>query len=401
MRALAVIVLATLPLMGAFAQELPGRAIVLKTGDHGTESAPVALKYDGAAPSTNIHAVDRASGTRYPATVANGSFVFVAAELKPNTTYTLDVEVAKEFTLNSARIEPREIGNALEVIVHDKLLTVYYHEDDAKKPYLWPLNSEGGVSVTRSWPMGDKDQTTDHPHHKSFWTAYGNVNGADCWTEGENTGKQKSGDVDWGAGDAFAWIRAKNVWEDNGGKPVISEEREYRFYSAVPESVRLIDVRVTFTADHGDVHFKDTKEGGIVSLRIADELREKGGTGTITQSTGAVGSAQCWGKPAAWCDYSGTIAGAGKRGVAVFDHPKNLRHPTHWHVRDYGLMGANCFGYNDFTSGKENGDYDMKAGESLTFNYRLYVHSGDVKEAEVAEQYAGFANPPKAEWVTK
>ena len=401
MRACAAVAVACSLCSFAFAQDLACSAIAVKTGDEGTRYAPIELLYKGAAPDTNVHAVDRASGAKYAATVANGTFVFVPSELKANTTYTFDVEVAKEYTQYTARVEPREIGNAIEVIVNDKLLTVYYHEDDAKKPYLWPLNAEGGVSVTRGWPMGDQDQTTDHPHHKSFWSAYGNLNEADCWTEGENSGKQKSGEVDWGAGDAMAWIRAKNIWESREGKPVLSEEREYRFYSAGPESVRLIDVRVTFTADRGPVHFKDTKEGGIVSLRIADALREKGGNGTITQSTGAVGSAQCWGKAAAWCDYSGTLEGAGKRGVAVFDHPKNLRHPTNWHVRDYGLMGANCFGYNDFTGGKENGDYDMKSEETLTFRYRVYVHSGDVKEARVAEQYAGFSSPPKAEWVTK
>jgi len=31
-------------------------------------------------------------------------------------------------------------------------------------------------------------------------------------------------------------------------------------------------------------------------------------------------------------------------GIAVFDHPSNPRHPTTWHVRDYGLFAANPLG---------------------------------------------------------
>ena len=77
------------------------------------------------------------------------------------------------------------------------------------------------------------------------------------------------------------------------------------------------------------------------------------------------------------------------------DHPSSFRYPTHWHVRDYGLMGANAFGYSYFygqDSGK-NGDHVLKAGESLTFNYRIYVHAGDVNDANVKGHYAQYTNP--------
>ena len=86
--------------------------------------------------------------------------------------------------------------------------------------------------------------------------------------------------------------------------------------------------------------------------------------------------------------------GFGKVGVTIMDHPSSFRYPTHWHVRDYGLVGANAFGYSYFygnDSGK-NGDHLLKQGESLTFNYRIYIHTGDVKEANVAEQYDLFKN---------
>ena len=37
-------------------------------------------------------------------------------------------------------------------------------------------------------------------------------------------------------------------------------------------------------------------------------------------------------------------------------------------------------------------------GETLTFNYRVYVHRGDAKGAKVADRYADYINPPKVSW---
>ena len=34
------------------------------------------------------------------------------------------------------------------------------------------------------------------------------------------------------------------------------------------------------------------------------------------------------------------LANGKEYGVAVFDHPQNPRHPTRWHVREYGLLAA-------------------------------------------------------------
>ena len=56
-----------------------------------------------------------------------------------------------------------------------------------------------------------------------------------------------------------------------------------------------------------------------------------------------------WGKRADWVDYYGNVAGE-IVGIAIFDHPKNLRHPTYWHARSYGLLAANPFGLREFTA---------------------------------------------------
>ena len=104
--------------------------------------------------------------------------------------------------------------------------------------------------------------------------------------------------------------------------------------------------------------------------------------------------ANAWGKPAAWVDYYGQIDGR-SYGVAIFDHKENLRHPTTWHARDYGLFAVNPFGLHDFNLGaKGAGDHTVPLGGSLRFRYRVFFHHGDTKVSQVVEQFSAYADPP-------
>jgi hypothetical protein len=79
-------------------------------------------------------------------------------------------------------------------------------------------------------------------------------------------------------------------------------------------------------------------------------------------------------------------------GIAVFDHPRNLRAPTYWHARAYGLLAANPFGVKQFTGDRrQNGRYAIPAGEALVFRYRVFIHHGNPSQAQVAEAYLRFA----------
>jgi hypothetical protein len=380
-------------------EPVEGRRIRLTAGEAMTLHAPLTLPCDAPTPEGKIVAVEGKTGKRHPVTLADGVLWFVPEGAMPRTThtYTLDVQ---EKTPPIVRIEKRDGQDALDVHLFDEHFTTYHYSNDNKKPFLWPVNSVGGVPVTRGFPMADAEDTDDHVHHRSLYTAYGDLNGVDCWSEGGGSGFQHTKRVAHGSGDAFGWIRAENVWQNAERNPVIDEERLYRFY-APGAGLRLIDAEITFAASYGDVTFGDTKEGGIMTARVRDAIRTHGG-GVITNAKGGKGESACWGKPAAWCDYSGAIEGKGVHGIAILDAPANLRHPTRWHVRDYGLMGANCFGLSYFTAGQEprlNGDYLLEDGETLTFRYRVVVHEGDAEQAGLAARYANYADPPRVEWL--
>jgi hypothetical protein len=82
-------------------------------------------------------------------------------------------------------------------------------------------------------------------------------------------------------------------------------------------------------------------------------------------------------------------------GIAILDHPTNFRHPTYWHVRNYGLMTANPFGLSYFLGDKQmDGSHTLAAGEELVFRYRVLFHTDTTGEANVADKYNDYINPP-------
>lgn len=409
----------------AAAQDLDGLQIHVHGGDDPLRHIPISLPWDGGAPAGDISVVHAATGEALPATLRDGELTFIVAEVPAGETVAYRVAVNATARLPLVRLEPAPTAGqpeaeedpgdysptevdpdpAIEVAIAGDLFTVYRHSNKNRKPFLYPVMSAGQVPITRTWPMEAAEDEKDHPHHKSLWTAYGEVTllnsdteKADLWAETTgNAGWQHTETVDFASGDAYGVLRAENVWQDEDHTPLIDETREYRFY-ATPAEARLFDLVVTLTASYGDVLLSDTKEGGMFAMRVRDAIRADR-NGVITIADGRQGEGAVWGQASPWLDYSGTIEGAGERGIAIFDHPDNPRHPTRWHARDYGLVGANVFGLSYFLGDDHNGDMELAEGESVTFRYRCYIHTGGVEDANVAAKYAQYATPPRAEWV--
>jgi len=292
--------------------------------------------------------------------------------------------------INSEKVEFRIAG---------ELFTSYHYGGDIVRPFLYPVAGPGGTGMTRSYPMV-KDvagETSDHKHHRSVWVAFGDINGADDWSEEEGCARIVHREfLDKLGGPVFGRIRTLNDWVDNQGGKLMEEIRTITVYNLL-EAGRIIDLSVVFRATEGDVRFGDTKEGGIASVRVATSMDgDKGGL--ITNSFGGVTEAECWGKPAHWCDYSGSAGADRIVGISIFDNPSNFRHPTRWHVRNYGLFAANPFALSAYAGDPNvDGSHIVKSGEEFPFAYRLYFHDGDAKAGNVAEHYHGYVNPPLVE----
>jgi hypothetical protein len=308
----------------------------------------------------------------------------------------------KEYVLEASGPGPQVSGvelshedGRIRVGVGGQLLTNYLYGDPLPRSCLYPVMGPFGQGVTRAYPQEEvPDDSTDHIHHRSVWVAWGDVNGSDNWSEEKGHGLVVHREFEAvESGPVFGRIASRNDWVNASGEKLMEDRTEYRFYN-VPPSFRLIDLTVTFSATEGDVRFGDTKEGGIISVRMAAPL-EGTKSGLICNSHGGVTEAETWGKRASWCDYSGTLEGH-EVGIALFDHPQNLRYPTYWHVRDYGLMTANPFGLSFFVDKSVDGSYVLSKGGNLTFRYRMLVHAGDAEEGAVGSRYLDWVFPPTA-----
>ncbi len=278
----------------------------------------------------------------------------------------------------------------LKVEINGKLFTEYNYED-VPRPFFYPVIGPNGVPIIRHWPMKEgKDEATDHKHHRSLWFTHGEVNGHDFWSEGGRSGKivhEKFDKIT--SGRDVGIIQSRNKWVARDGKVVCTDTRTQRFYNR-PDG-QMMDFEITFHASQGKVVLGDTKEGSM-AIRLAPTMRVEGkvAKGHIINSEGNR-DGKAWGKRAAWCDYYGPVKDQ-TVGVAIFDHPKNPKHPTWWHVRTYGLFAANPFGVHNFErKPKGVGDITIPAGESMTFRYRFYFHKGDAKQAQVAKHYRQYA----------
>lgn len=337
------------------------------------ESEPVYLEAKGGVLSDKITSVV-CGDKRYPASpYKNGVIAILTAERDEALTLVADevpMEAGAEIVLN-------EEEKKAEVRIQGNLFANYVYDTEIPKPFLGPICDNDGNNFTRK-----EKNHREHPHQRSVFIAVGDVNGVDCWNEYGNYGYVRNESVsDIYSGTAYATFKVKNRWTDLQSNPLITENTRYFVYNQ-SEDCRTLDIEVTFTADYGDVEFGATKEAGPLGIRLRDELRADIGCGQLSNSWGAVGENECWGRVAEWCDYSGDLDGIGHMGVTVFDCDTNERHPTAWHIRGYGLFAANNLFFK--------GGFTIKAGESVTYRYRILFRRKNMTKDEIADKYVVY-----------
>lgn len=294
--------------------------------------------------------------------------------------------------LAEAGVSLKKAPDKITVEIDGTLFTELHFGTNASRPYLYPIIGPDGARMTRHWPMEQlAGEDHDHPHHRSFWWAHGEMNAQDFWSESPKAGRTVQTElIEATATGTGAIIRTRNRYVALDGKVVATDERALRI--PYRKDDRMIDFEITVHASSGELKLGDTKEG-TMAIRVAESMRvvkdKKPGEGHIVNSEG-LRDGETWGKRAKWCDYFGPVDGK-TVGIAIFDHPTNPRHPTWWHVRDYGLFAANPFGIHDFEKkAAGEGNLIVPANGKITFRYRFYFHRGDEKAGLVAERYQEY-----------
>lgn len=326
--------------------------------------------------------------------------------------------------------EVKDRGNKeLEIYFGREHIANYIFNEAYERPFLYPVIGPDGLCIVRQIPTFG-----DHPHHKGIGLALGEVSdqidkpGVDFWGIGR-LGDPRQGRVihqkftKIEQGPVFVRIVEENIWKQNDefedpypegrlpepdkwkikkpGKALLCETRTVTIWNTLPN--RTIDIQFTIkpmqdeVVLNADVEKRElAKENGPLLIRVADNMRGSV-EGTIVNSEGGRTEKECWGRRARWVDYYGpVIPGGPVNGIAVLDHPTNLRHPPGWHVRDYGLFAPNIF-YSKKPEWPDQGPVYLSKSQKdeLNLSYRIYIHRGDEKEGRVEEKWQSWANPPK------
>lgn len=299
----------------------------------------------------------------------------------------------------------RKDKKQVDVLYNGKLLTAYCYFDSSRKPVLFPVNTVDGITITRSYPFKMiAGERTDHPHHTGIWLNYESVNGLDFWNNSTAIAPEKR--------DHYGTIRHQAVvykktfrdkaalltyaaWIRPDNKILLKEETLHHFM--VKDNDFIIDRVTVLTATDTTVVFKDVKDG-MFAIRVARELelpsKEKSSfvdnvgnvtevapsgndvTGMYYSSNGLKGDS-VWSSKGKWVMLTGKKDGKDIT-IGIFDHPLNVGYPAYWHARGYGLFSVNPLGRKVFSKGKEELNFTLQPGKSVTFRYRIVVHSGSV-----------------------
>ncbi len=319
------------------------------------------------------------------------------------------------------KVIPNEAQQRVDILVDGKAFTSYLYTDtipDLKKPVLFPIISAGGSSITRGYPLDPQPgERIDHPHHIGMWLNYGDVNKIDFWGYSDASPVEKRDRMGTirqtklkqvKSGKGSGSLEVEMDWLNAENKALLKENTLFVFRAG--ENFRIIDRVTTLTAQKDKILFEDTKEG-MMAIRVTRALElpsdkpvvlsdAHGNKTEVTKldNTGVTGKylnseevegLDVWGKRARWVSLYGKI-NEEDVAIIIFDHPDNVNHPTYWHARGYGLFSVNPLGQVDFTDGKEELNFKLDPGKSVTFKYRTLIHTGKIDKTAINEAYNSY-----------
>jgi hypothetical protein len=248
------------------------------------------------------------------------------------------------------------------------------------RPFFFPLVGPSGQPLTRMGHPG----APNHDHHRSIWFAHNKVLGIDFWGDRLPASIRQQ---DWLAyidGDEEAILAVQLGWYDGHDPQPLLTQQLIAAVRPGPNRETLLELQTTFTPQADMLEFGQTNFG-FLAVRVAKSLSAHFGGGQLVDSDYRVGEPAIFGQRAKWMDYSGPIAAGVTEGITYFDHPTNPGHPTHWHVREDGWMGASvCFAEA----------HTITRTEPLTLRYLLHAHNGSADADRAQRTFAEFAAHP-------
>ncbi len=276
--------------------------------------------------------------------------------------------------ISQPKVTAEKVGDKIEFRVDGNLFTSYILSEHEKYPFFFPVNGPSNASVTSM-------RNANYPHHSSLFFGCDRVNGGNWWQEGLDRGQiisLRADIVETGGNKAI--IENECIWRRPGADSPIKDKRKITV--TIPSKDKfIIDFDVTMEMLM-DVNIEKTNHS-LFSGRMDPDLAVING-GTMINAEGETSEKGTFGKASAWIDFYGSRLGK-TEGMAILQHPSNKWYPAPWFTRDYGFFSPTPMYWPE-----NDKNTSLKKGEQIRLRYRVIVHSGDTKEAGIAEEFEKY-----------
>jgi hypothetical protein len=272
-----------------------------------------------------------------------------------------------------------QTGNRIDVTINNRFFTSYFFSDNEKYPFLFPVNGPATGSSVTSMRNGE------YPHHSSLFFGCDRVNGGNYWQEGLERGRiVSSGAVIAEQDSLHVIITDECIWKRPDAPSPIKDKRKITI-TAPSDGLYCIDFEIKLEMLM-DVTIEKTNHS-LFSVRMDPDLSVKYG-GTMVNEAGDSGEKGTFGKPSPWMDYFGK-RGDIIEGLAILQHPGNPDFPAPWFTRDYGFFSPTILYWpsDDIAT-------HLNKGDIITLRYKVLVHKGDTKTADIAGEFEKYRALP-------
>ncbi|MBN2313375.1 MAG: PmoA family protein [Sedimentisphaerales bacterium] len=278
--------------------------------------------------------------------------------------------------------------NLMRVLVERETLSIfdranvvlrYPYRNVPFKPYVQELYTPGGVNILRDAPH-------DHLHHHALMYAIA-VDGVNFWEEQKEPGRQQHRSFDdvkinepndllcGGFTEQLDWINPR------------SREVMLKEFRTI-EVGKLNDINATFLKWQSSFMAPENKDSVtlsgshyfglgmrfLVSMDTGGQFRNSAGRdGEVVRGDERITRAN-------WCAYTAQADGKPVT-VAMFGHPENLRHPTHWFTM------SKPFAYLSATLNVYREPLKITAEQPLVLRYAVVLWDGKVEDDRIEQAY--------------
>jgi hypothetical protein len=266
--------------------------------------------------------------------------------------------------------------SVVSVTTDGQPVAMYQYSARPRKGYLKELYSPRGVNVLRDAP-------SDHLHHHGLMFAVA-VDGVDFWSENEKCGWQKHGSL----GEVHAYskdgvpraaFRQEVDWVGPDGSTLNLKERrtiEVCRTSLTGPTTLTWRCRLQTPPDKQSVTLTGSAYFGL-GMRFVQSM-DAGGK--FVNADGKTGVEATNDVASAWCAYWASADGKPVT-VAMFDCPKNPRHPATWFTMD------SRFAYLSATLGLHTEPLVIASDKPLELRYAVALWDGHIEPEQVEKLY--------------